>query len=249
MDNEGHKSQQDVVGEVKVHPWEEKPEVVVPTSESERAEHAKINDLEKKKARRQKRQARKAKFFGFVKGHKKAVVLSTIGIVLLVAGGITAAVLLNQSKSEEEKNKWQPQSPFPADMTIEKAPTPEYAFEFMQSTFYKTVTRDVVPSGSSTTDILKIEDQANEFINSVESEYEKFFYRVYLPVIIGGRGDIERAKELMEELKPEKMVLDKKQRYTYFETMRVYSLIIGDEEMAKYYDNKLMEEYPPDYRG
>lgn len=249
MDNEGHKSQQDVVGEVKKHPWEEKPEVVVPTSESERAEHAKINDLEKKKARRQKRQARKAKFFGFVKWHKVLSALIGVAIIAAIAGAIVGVVLLCQPKEKGVVVDWYNTGKYPDDMTIEKAPSPDYAFDFMHDTFMEEITKDIVPEGSGVVDTGKMEDLANEFIESLSSEYEKFFYRMYLPAVIGSFGDTERAKELMQLYYPfdKDTGLDEKQRFTYLMSMSVYWKILGNEEASKAFLDARYKEFPNEY--
>ena len=251
MDNEGHKSQQDVVGEVKKHPWEEKPEVVVPTSESERAEHAKINDLEKKKARRAKRAARKEKFVGFIKGHKKAIIITIVTVILLVAGIVTAIILLNQSKEGGVGNgEGNEVYGFPEDMTVEKAPTPDYAFNYVKYTSYIIATSDIVPEGSSTPDVGKLEDQMREYINYLDSEYEQFFYKLYLPILVASFGEKERAQVIMDENKPLfKIAMDEKQKYAYYDVMRLYYLTIHDDaNKAKEFEERLNKEFPVEYQ-
>ncbi len=238
MDNEGHKSQQDVVGEVKKHPWEEKPEVVVPTSESERVEHAKINDLEKKKARRQKRQARKAKFFGFVKGHKILSALIGVAIIAAIAGVIVGVVLLNQPKKVEEKpcedyDECNIGFDFPEGTTIRSQRDPRQAYKVANSRFIKEIKTDIYLDGAI--DYGKLADKYNNLKKTLEDEYEKVCYDLFYAAELAVMGNTIYADEILKEYDAKAHKLEGNQYYFYIVARMTYYRLKGDtEEFEKY---------------
>jgi hypothetical protein len=247
MDNEGHKSQQDVVGEVKKHPWEEKPEVVVPTSESERAEHAKINDLEKKKARRQKRQARKTKFFGFVKGHKVLSALIGVAIIAAIAGAIVGVVMLinsqNKNPGQSEQIGIVEVEYFPEGMTVTTAETPERAYSFVINEFVEHVEKGFIHDGI--VDYGKLEDNYNAFVNSGNhSDYEKSIYELYYVNKLILLGKIDEAKARLDMYKEKEESLDHKQRYFYLIDWKLYYYGIKDTENAARVTERIEIEFP-----
>ena len=247
MDNEAHKSQQDVVGEVKKHPWEEKPEAVVPTSESERVEHAKINDLEKKKARRQKRQARKAKFFGFVKEHKVLSALIGVAIIAAIAGVIVGVVMLinSQDKKPEDTgtNGVVEVEYFPEGMTVTTTETPERAYSFVINEFAEYVEKGFIHDGIA--DYGKLEDNYNSFVNSNNhSDYEKSIYELYYINKLILLGKIDEAKTKLDIYKEKEESLDHKQRYFYLIDWKLYYFGINDTENAAGVIERMEIEFP-----
>jgi hypothetical protein len=251
MDNEGHKSQQDVVGEVKKHPWEEKPEVVVPTSESERVEHAKINDLEKKKARRQKRQARKAKFFGFVKGHKKTVITAVVIFVLILVGAITTIILLNQPKEKSPEKEYEyidnDGGVSMEDVTIKEVKSFSDKMVYTVNKLHKEASKNIYPEGSSTPDMNKLLDQANIFISSINDEYERTFFEIYLGAYVAGFGDVEKGGEIFSKFDEKGVQLDEAQLYVYYRSKIVYYNNLKDDTKVKEYENAFAKKFPGEF--
>lgn len=234
MGNEGQGSR-DVAGEKQKHPWEILPEDEASANLSEKERE----NLKNKEEKRVKRKARVAKVKSWVGGHRKLLIIG-LAAVVLVGGGIFAYFKIKDlSSAEEVYVDIDTPSGYADDYNIENAITSYIAYDYAN-----TVVKKIALEGVSNPeeDTSKIEDNMIAYINTLTSDYEKVYYRLYTSVLLSSYGNTEQAKHYIDKIEQEGHELDRIQKYVYYLAYREYYYTIEDEENYELWTKKYIED-------
>lgn len=176
-------------------------------------------------------------FKEWVKKHRILVLIITVALIVAIAAGIFAFIKIREKSGDNASENGDTAlhtSTFPDDYSVETAPIAKHAYEYANDVVKEIAMKGVDPKDPNT---LKIEDNMTLYIDSLDSDYEKLYFELYMIYLLAVYEDTDRASfllELFEEKKPE---LDKNQRYIYLRTYRAYYEKIGDEEKSKEYND------------
>jgi len=235
MGNEGQGSR-DVAGEKQKHPWEILPEDEASANLSEKERE----NLKNKEEKRVKRKARVAKVKSWVGGHRKLLIIG-LAAVVLVGGGIFIY----------SKTKVEPSTELVWEDREENIPAYDEKFDiknaitsYIAADYASTVVKKIALEGvnNPTEETSKIEDNMIAYINTLTSDYEKVYYRLYTSVLLSSYGNTAQAKRYIEKIESEGHVLDKNQKYMYYLAYREYYYILEDEENYNLWVQKWNED-------
>ena len=236
MGIEGHESPRDVASEDKKHPWElfPKDETSANLSEKEREQ------LKKKNENKAKRKMQLSKTKKWINTHHILLLAIVIAVAIVVSGSIFAVIKANENKKPVvDRSEIEDTSAYPDDYNIKEAITPYVAFGYAVS-----VVKEIALEGVTDpmTDTVKIEDNMDIYIDSLSSEYEKIYYRLYTAVLLSDYDNPGRAKYLLDKFELENHELDKNQRYVYYIAYEMYYRTMGDTENYKIWHEKKIND-------
>ena len=247
MGNEGQKSPRDVASEDKKHPWE-----ILSESETSAAEKSekKRTKLEKKKANREKRKAKLNSFKAWV---KKNPILFFGSIVLVITVIVTIVILIGiftaKNKPDDANKDLSPieVTDITADVdSILSAKTPDLAFSYAYKNMKKNAADGIFVEGTVGIDRNKLEDNLDEFMKSVESDYDKIAYSLIKIMILDDFDENDRAEYFLTLFDEKNYDLDKNLRYIYILVVRYHYLKTEDTDKYKEWTDTLFKEYNPD---
>ena len=232
MGIEGHESPRDVASEDKKHPWEifPKDETSANLSEKEREQ------LKKKNENKAKRKMQLSKTKKWINTHHILLLAIVIAVAIVVSGSIFAVIKVNENKKPvEDLTKNDEFASYPSDFKVKDAVTPYAAFDYAAS-----VVSEIALEGVSNPkeDTVKIEDNMDVYIDSLDSEYEKTYYRLYTCVLLISYDNPGRAKYLLDKFELESHELDKNQKHVYYMAYKMYYYAMGDTENYKAWEEK-----------
>lgn len=241
MGIEGHESPRDVASEEQKHPWEifPKDESSANLSEKER------ENLKKKKENKNKRDMQLSKTKKWVNSHHILILSVIIAIVILVAGGIFAVYKMkeNDIKKEGQTNEDDGTAlivyGFPEDFKIKDAYTAHNAFQYATEIVQKVALEGIEDPYSDTT---KIEDNMSLFIENLNTDYEKLYFRIYTCFLLAKYENPSRAMYLLQNIDAENHTFDKNQRYMYYKAQMEYYYILDDNENSEIWRKKIQDD-------
>lgn len=235
MGNEGQGSR-DVAGENQKHPWEVLPEDEASANLSEKERE----NLKNKEEKRVKRKARVAKVKSWVGGHRKLLIIGLVAIIL-VGGGIFAYFKIKGSSVTEYvwEDREDDVKGYDNGCDIKNAIVSYIAADCADSVVKEIALEGV---GDPYSDTSKIEDNMITYINTLTSDYEKVYYRLYTSVLLSSYGNTEQAKRYIDKVEKEGHELDKNQKYMYYLAYREYYYVLEDNENYNLWNTKYLED-------
>lgn len=183
----------------------------------------KILPSEKDEVKRGKSKKTNKTFFESLKKHKKIIFVAIAIIVAFFVGFWTKGTISSNKaneadvasdESEDEEDDDGVISDYPKDMTIEKAPTTSYAFNYAVDSMTDEVTKGLDDKPETAKKAL-IKDRITEYINKQKTEYEKIFYTLAGIEVLNQYDDTDTSKLMLEQFDEGKYKLDDKQDYAY----------------------------------
>lgn len=237
MGNEGQDSR-DVAGENQKHPWEILPEDEASANLSEKERE----NLKNKEEKRVKRKARVAKVKSWVGGHRKLLIIG-LAAVVLVGGGIFAYFKIKGSSEEDivsvDRDGGNDSFDYANAYDIKNAKNVYDAMDYANVVVKKIALEGVSDPYDDTS---KIEDNMIAYINTLTSDYEKVYYRLYTSVLLSSYGNTAQAKRYIEKVEAEGHVFDRNQKYMYYMAYREYYYILEDKENYELWTKNSLED-------
>jgi hypothetical protein len=239
MGTEGHEVPRDVVDKKQKHPWEVQPE----DETSAKLSGKQREKLEKKKQKREKRKLKNEKRIKWIKSHRILILIFALMFVALIGAGIFVYYKIDEkNRANNAAELENTMEGFPENPTIENAYTSHNAFSYA----LRTVMQDVALVGvdQANPDASKVEDNMNAYIETLTSDYEKLYYKLFTYYLISLYEYPERAIFLLQNFDSDNTVeLDKKQRYVYLKAYEEYYHATSDTEKFKEYAELIEKEY------
>ncbi len=227
MGTEGHDSPRDVASKKQKHPWEVFPDDGTSAEISEK-----------------KREEKTRKIKEWVGSHKVLIFVIALVMIALIAAGIFAIYKINEINAKKEQEKEQQTSThhyvFPEDFKIKDALTVQQAYSYTRNVIRKKIALAGVDPENP--DPIKIEDNMNAYIETLDSDYEKVYYRLYTIYLMFAYNYPERAQFLLSNFEFEHRELDRQQLCLYYDDYAWYYESIGDDAKHKEYAERIVKE-------
>ena len=239
MGNEGQDRPQSPASEETKHPWE------VFSGE----EKATMGKQKKRQEAIKKRADRREKIKNWVKTHKILDVCIILGVVAMIAAAVIL-ICFRDSIFGGKNGDNLPESPVISGeiegITLENAPTLEYAYTMTMKEFEDATLSDIYIVGDPDPDLNKFIDNANNLIRSA-SDDRKNFYRLHFITILARYRKIDDASFLLQEFESKNYQLSPAEDYTYLSTKIDFYNISGDTAKRDEYTDLFFKKYPEQY--
>ncbi len=206
------------------------------SSDREKLEHEKTA---KKQLKKEKSKSRRAKIKAWLKKHKILSVAMLLIILVIIGALIFLAVMFSK-----KEGIFQPE--YTVGVVKSEGDDSKIKYQHLYDK-YRHKMADVMLSSSNEQemppDIYKIEDNADSFIKTVDSEYEKIFYELAKIQTFSSFDKNRRSLYLLEVFNENKYQLDKEQRYAYLKACYSIYQNMKDSKKATEYLELLKQEF------
>ena len=251
MGYEGLDNSQDVANEEKKHPWEVFPEDNSATGENggKKKNEKTPEQREKEKLKRERRKAKIETAKAWVKENKIFASGAALLILIFIIGtSILVKVIIE--RHQQSKNLQNDSAitigGIPDDTTLENAITPDVAFSYALGELSDAANINIITEGSKYISYNKLQDNIDNYIKNLETDYEKTYYRLMSVIVYCLFTDYDRAEYFLTEFEKENHELDNKTRYVYLMAKINYYRAIDDKGKVSEYTEILDREYPED---
>ena len=248
MGSEGQNNPKNISDAERKRPWEVFSEEEINTI---KLNQKRINSHKKKKLKKEKNKSRITNSILLIENHKFLVIGVTLGIILVIGCIFIVSHLVGlqdqqnrKSYDSQEKEKTNFEDPYDK-ITIKTAASPEDAYG---ATVYKL--KPILLDGifdTGTTNFSKIEDNYEAVARTLESDYERTCYYLFMLETMFNFNEKtggERAKFLLRQFNDKKLKLDETQYFFYLSVLISQAVYDKDESLQEKYQDERDKKYP-----